>query len=165
MGTLVVTALLALAQLQGPTGPVRFGVVRDGLYRGGQPTAQHLALLRALGVETIVDLRRGDASAEEAEARRLGMRVVRFPFSGLLVSNREFLVGIVEAVRGGGRVYVHCQEGRDRTSLVVALYRVLVDGWEPSVAWQREAVAYGYVAWPWHPAIQASYRAAVRSGR
>ncbi len=165
MGTLVVTAVLALAQLQGPTGPARFGVVRDGLYRGGQPTSQHLALLRALGVETIVDLRRGDVSAEESEARRLGMRVVRFPFSGLFVSNREFLVRIVEAVHGGGRVYVHCQEGRDRTSLVVALYRVLVDGWDPSVAWRREAVDYGYVAWPWHPAIQASYRAAVRGGR
>jgi protein tyrosine/serine phosphatase len=165
MGALVVTAVLALAELQGPTGPARFGVVRDGLYRGGQPTAQHLALLRALGVETIVDLRRGSATAEEAAARRLGIRVVRFPFSGLFVADRELLVRIVAAVRGGGRVYVHCQAGRDRTSLVVALYRVLVDGWDARVAWQREAVDYGYVPWPWHPAIQASYRAAVRGGR
>jgi protein tyrosine/serine phosphatase len=165
MGALVVTTVLALAELQGPSGPARFGVVRDGLYRGGQPSARHLALLRALGVETIVDLRRGDTSAEETEARRLGMRFVRFPFSGLFAADRAFLVRIVDGIRGGGRVYVHCNEGRDRTSLVVAMYRVIVDGWEESVAWQREALAYGYVRWPWHPAIEASYRAALRAGR
>ena len=32
MGALVVTAVLALAELQSPTGPARFGVVRDALY-------------------------------------------------------------------------------------------------------------------------------------
>jgi protein tyrosine/serine phosphatase len=165
MGLLVVTAALALAELQSPTGPSRFGVVRDGLYRGGQPSAHHLELLRALGVETIIDLRYGGVAAEEAEARRLGMRVVRFPFSGLFVTDLQFLARVVEAMRSGGRVYVHCHEGRDRTSLVVALYRVLVDGWEEGVAWQREAVAYGYVRWPWHPAIEASYRAALRARR
>jgi protein tyrosine/serine phosphatase len=165
MVALVVTAALALAQLQSPKGPARFGVVSDGLYRGGQPSAHHLELLRALGVETIVDLRHGGVAAEVAEARRLGMRVVRFPFSGLVVADRQFLAGVVAAIRSGGRVYVHCREGRDRTSLVVALYRVLVDGWAQRVAWQREAVDYGYVRWPWHPAIEASYRAALRGPR
>ncbi|MCU1277298.1 MAG: Tyrosine phosphatase family, partial [bacterium] len=65
MSALVVTAALALAELQSPAGPARFGVVRDGFYRGGQPSAQDLALLRALGVETIVDLRYGGAAVEE----------------------------------------------------------------------------------------------------
>jgi protein tyrosine/serine phosphatase len=165
MGALVVTAALALAELQGPTGPARFSVVRDGFYRGGQPTAHHLELLHALGVTTIVDLRYGGSAAEEAEARRLGMHFVRFPFSGLVVTDHQSLERIVDAIRGGGRVYVHCRQGRDRTSLVVALYRVLVDRWDASVAWQREAVGYGYVRWPWHPMIEASYRAALRDRR
>src|SRR5207302_1403781 len=39
----------ALAELLGPNGPQRFAVVRDGLFRGGQPTARHLELLRAAG--------------------------------------------------------------------------------------------------------------------
>jgi tyrosine-protein phosphatase SIW14 len=26
-------------------------------------------------------------------------------------------------------VFVHCQAGKDRTGLVVAVYRILVDGW------------------------------------
>jgi protein-tyrosine phosphatase len=27
-------------------------------------------------------------------------------------------------------VFVHCQAGKDRTGLVVAVYRILVDGWD-----------------------------------
>jgi protein tyrosine/serine phosphatase len=150
----------ALAELQGSTGPARFGVVREGLYRGGQPSARHLELLRALGVETVVDLRHGDAGVEGVAARRLGMRFVRFPFYGIFGADSAFLARIVDAVRRGGRVYVHCRVGRDRTSLVVALYRVLVEGWDPETAWRHEAVDYGYARGWWYGAIADSFFAA-----
>ncbi len=156
---------LAMAELRGPTGPVRFGVVREGLYRGGQPSERHLALLRTLGVETIIDLRYGAAHRERAAARRLGMSFVHLPFNGVIGVGRPRLVRIVDAIRTAGRVYVHCHVGRDRTSLAIALYRVLVDGWDPKMAWQREAIDYGYVRFPWHAAINASYRAVTSPAR
>jgi protein tyrosine/serine phosphatase len=155
----------ALVMLAGADGPLRFGIVRDGLYRGGQPTARHLELLHQLGVETVIDLRRGSTKEEEAVARRLGMRFLRFPFYGIFGADRQFLARVVEAIRDGGRVYVHCEVGRDRTSLVVALYRVLVEGWDPAVAWQREAVAYGYRRGLFYGAIADSFDAAVRGLR
>jgi len=138
MGALVVTAALALAELEGPTGPARFGVVDEGAYRGGQPTARHLMLLRSLGVQTIVDLRRGD----------------------IFGADRDFLARAVAAMHSGGRAYEHCHVGRDRTSLVVALYRVVVDGWDP-----EEAVDYGHARWPWYFAIESSYRRALGGRR
>ena len=151
----------ALDELKGRGGPAHFGVVRDGLYRGGQPTAHHLQLLRELGVETVIDLRHGNTDKEAAEAERLGMRFVRFPFYGIFGADSAFLARIVEAIRGGGRVYVHCRVGRDRTSLVIALYRVLVDGWDPVTAWRREAIDYGYARGLWYGNIVLSYDAAV----
>ena len=152
----------ALTELQGPSGPARFGVVRDGLYRGGQPNARHLQLLRQLGVDTVIDLRHGNTDAEAAEAKRLGMRFVRFPFYGIFGADAGFLGRIVDAIAHGGRVYVHCQVGRDRTSLVIALYRVVVEKWEPSLAWKHEAIDYGYAAGLWYGAIVESYVGAVR---
>jgi protein tyrosine/serine phosphatase len=155
----------ALAELAGPTGPKRFAVVREGLYRGGQPTPRHVELLHAAGVETIVDLRLpdGDSRKEAAAAARLGMRFINLPFTGLLRVDPPFLMRVVDVVRGGGRVYVHCNVGRDRTSLIVALYRVLVDGWDPATAWQREAVAFGYRRGLFHGSIVDSFDAATRS--
>jgi protein tyrosine/serine phosphatase len=153
----------ALSELQGHTGPAHFGVVRDGLYRGGQPNARHLQLLRDLGVDTVIDLRHGNTDAEAAEAQRLGMRLVRFPFYGIFGVDSGFLGRVVGAIAHGGRVYVHCRIGRDRTSLVIALYRVLVDKWDPGAAWQHEAVDYGYTISLWYGRIVQSYWTAVRT--
>jgi protein tyrosine phosphatase (PTP) superfamily phosphohydrolase (DUF442 family) len=139
------------AWLRSQRGPTRFQQVAPALYRGGQPTAAQLAALHALGVRTIVDLR-NTASAvanERAEADRLGLRFLSFPFSGLAKPDPAQLRAIVAALAdpANGAVYVHCQQGRDRTSLVVALYRVWHDGWSPELAWQREADDYGHGGW------------------
>jgi protein tyrosine/serine phosphatase len=152
---------LPLTELQGRDGPARFGIVRDGLYRGGQPSAHHLQLLRDLGVDTVIDLRHGNTDAEAAAAERLGMRFLRFPFYGIFGADAGFLGRIVDEIAHGGRVYVHCQVGRDRTSLVIALYRVVVEKWDASLAWKHEAIDYGYSAGLWYGAIARSYVGAV----
>lgn len=138
-----------LAELSGPGGPVRFARVATTLYRGGQPSHGHLALLHAVGVRTIVCLRREDAAvwrAEAEEARRLGMRFLHFPWYGIFGAGDELIEGVLAALRDAteGAIYVHCKRGRDRTSVVVALYRVLVEGWTPHVAWQREVLDFGW---------------------
>jgi protein tyrosine/serine phosphatase len=153
----------ALDQLRSPAGPQRFAVVRDGLYRGGQPTVHHLELLRAAGVSTIVDLRLPDGTSrdESAAAARLGMRFINVPFSGLFRVNPDFLAGALNAIRDGGKVYVHCNLGRDRTSLVVALERVVVEGWTAAAAWEHDAIAFGYRRSLFHRTIADSFNAAV----
>jgi protein tyrosine phosphatase (PTP) superfamily phosphohydrolase (DUF442 family) len=126
-------------------GPPRFARVTEGIYRGGQPSAGHLEALYALGVRTVINLRREDAEAwqqEERQARALGMAFMHYPFYGIFGADERFLQGIVEQMKAGA-VYVHCKHGRDRTSLLVALYRVLVESWEPRLAWRLEAIDYG----------------------
>lgn len=146
------SARAAFAALRSPDGPTRFAQVTPALYRGGQPTAAQLGLLHALGVRTVINLRdTPDAvAAERAQAESLGMTFLNFPFSGLSRPDPTQLKAIVAAMQApgnGGAIYVHCQQGRDRTSLVVALYRVWVDGWDATTAWQREATDYGHGGW------------------
>jgi protein tyrosine/serine phosphatase len=130
---------------------VRFAQVAPRLYRGGQPDEEDLRRLHELGVRTIISLRGPSKAqaAEEALAGELGMRFRRFAFSGLSEPEPAMLHQIVGAMSDpdGGAVYVHCHRGRDRTSLVTALYRVWVDHWAPELAWQKEAVDYGHAPW------------------
>jgi protein tyrosine phosphatase (PTP) superfamily phosphohydrolase (DUF442 family) len=135
----------AFCYLASPAGPPRFARVSEGVYRGGQPTRKDLEALRELGVRTVINLRREDRDAwrqEEANARELGMKFLHFPFYGVFGADDLFLQGIIEQMKQGN-VYVHCKHGRDRTSLLISLYRVIVEDWEPKVAWKLEAVDYG----------------------
>jgi protein tyrosine/serine phosphatase len=139
-----VNAKDALAFLKGPAGPARFAEVAPGIYRGGQPDRPQLEALRALGVHTVVNLRREQRSLRRMEglhAGELGMRFLQFPFYGVFGADELFLESILEVMRLGG-VYIHCKHGRDRTSLLIALYRVCFEGWQPERAWQEEVLAY-----------------------
>lgn len=40
-------------------------------------------------------------------------------------------------------VFVHCMQGQDRTGVIIALYRVLYEGWAPKDA-HDEMMALGY---------------------
>lgn len=127
---------------------MRFSRVDTSLFRGGAPTPEHLRQLKELGVTTIVDLRRespGSRRAEELEAHELGLRYVAYPFFGVFGADTHFLDDLIAtlATRSEGAVYVHCDDGRERTSLAVALFRVVAQGWAPDDAWVTEAQAYG----------------------
>jgi hypothetical protein len=43
-----------------------------------------------------------------------------------------------------GVVLVHCKNGRDRTSLVVGLYRALIEGAPVDEVWANDFVAFGH---------------------
>lgn len=134
-----------LRYLASSAGPHRFARVADGIYRGGQPDHTALELLRDLGVTTIINLRRESRftyRGERTYAEELGMRFLHYPFYGVFGAGEQFLTDIVEEVKTRN-VYIHCKHGRDRTSLIVALYRVMHEGWGPEDAWQREAIEYG----------------------
>jgi protein tyrosine/serine phosphatase len=143
----------AMHRLQSEGAPARFARVDERVYRGGQPTEEHLRLLHAIGVTKIVDLRRERLDvrrAERAAARELGMEFVELPFFGVFGADLDFLTRAIDELRthDGGAVYIHCDNGRDRTSLVVALYRLVHDEWSPERAWQHEVLAYGHESTP-----------------
>jgi protein tyrosine/serine phosphatase len=140
----------------------RFSYVDTHLLRGGQPSIAQLADLKALGVTTIISLRKENVritAAERAESERLGLKFLHFPFYGIFGASRAFLELILDAMRdpANGMVYVHCQRGRDRSSLLVALHLVIDHAWDPEVAWRQAVLDYGYQPSFWYRRMRANF--------
>jgi protein tyrosine phosphatase (PTP) superfamily phosphohydrolase (DUF442 family) len=66
---------------------------------------------------------------------------------------------ILGAIRSAPKpVLVHCEWGRDRTGLVVAAYRVAVNGWSKDKAMQ-EAIHRGFRRWPLNIGLLKTWQA------
>ena len=110
------------------SGVRNFAVVSPALSRGSQPTRVGFEQLRNRGIKTILDLRwlHGDEKALAG----LGLNAYRLR-AKQWHPEAEDVVRAMKVILAPEYqpVFVHCQAGMDRTGLVVAVYRILVDGW------------------------------------
>src|SRR2546421_1737725 len=140
-------ALVSFAQteVRYPALP-NFHQVNPQLYRGAQPKAGGLNRLAALGIKTIVNLRREDdhTRAEAVAAQAAGLRYFNVPMPGTSKPTDAQINGVLAIINSPANqpVFVHCQRGADRTGTVIACYRILKDGWTASLA-KKEAQHYG----------------------
>ena len=117
--------------------------VDDGVFRCAQPDASAFAELQQMGIHSVLNLRylcrddKNDAST--------GLTLYHIK---MIAGNCE-LEKIVEALRiihnRQGPIVIHCKHGSDRTGLVIALYRVLFQGWSKEAAVDElENGGYGF---------------------
>ena len=107
--------------------------VEDGLYRGAQPTAAGFQELEARGIRTVLDLAggAGDASLVPGDS----LKLFHFPMSAWGLHDDLVLQALrVMADPGNRPLLIHCKHGADRTGALVALYRVVVQGWSKEKA-------------------------------
>jgi protein tyrosine phosphatase (PTP) superfamily phosphohydrolase (DUF442 family) len=129
-----------------------FGFVDQHLLRGAQPSAIGIQTLRALGVTTILDLTLPDRNgqAEKAEAERNGLAYTNMPMDSVVRPTTEQVASILSTITNAtGRVFIHCQAGKDRTGTIVACYRILEAHWTSEQA-LREADQFrmaAYATW------------------
>jgi tyrosine-protein phosphatase SIW14 len=144
---IAVLALVSFAQTEVRYEQLpNFHQVNPRLYRGGQPKAGGISKLAALGIKTIVNLRREDSQtrAEAAAAQAAGLRYFNIPMPGNSRPSDEKIqraLAIINAPENQP-VFVHCKRGADRTGTVIACYRILKDRWTASEA-KKEARHYG----------------------
>jgi protein tyrosine phosphatase (PTP) superfamily phosphohydrolase (DUF442 family) len=101
-------------------GVPNFGVVSADLWRGGRPTPDGLRALADAGVRTIIDLQLHGESTPVPP----GVKYVRLPVPGWHAHQVD-VEAVLRAIDQSPKpVFVHCAEGRDRTGLAVAAYRV-----------------------------------------
>ena len=168
MRTGTMLTLLALAGLGGCSpstvgkpmiGIDNFAKIEGGphpIYRGGQPTREGYARLASADykVATVIDLRDDYEPWAEDAVTTAGMKYKRIGMSAWSTDTakiREALRTVAEA-DAVGPVFIHCRQGRDRTGLEVAMYRILVQGWtrDRAIAELRE---HGYNKF-WFPGIE-----------
>jgi uncharacterized protein (TIGR01244 family) len=117
-------------------------LVTADLYRSAQPPAQAFAELKKFGIRTVINLRSKHSDREKALAA--GLNYVAIPSQASNVDEHAillFLRTVSDPARGPYLVY--CHHGADRTGLMIAVFRVVVQGWTKEEA-IREMRRGGY---------------------
>ncbi|HYN85836.1 MAG TPA: tyrosine-protein phosphatase [Pyrinomonadaceae bacterium] len=116
-----------------------FGRVNENYYRGGQPRAEEYAVLRTLGVKTVVDLREDSKRDAPSWARDAGLRYFNIPLRAGTPATEAETEEFLKLVNDPSNwpVYVHCKGGRHRTGALTAVYRITQDGWTADQAYQE----------------------------
>ena len=114
-------------------GLSNFAMISDALCRGAQPTAEGFSQLQQLGIKTVVNLR-------QFHSDRWKMKGLNFKYIHIRCKawrpEEEDVVKFLRIVTDPAMqpVFVHCQHGADRTGMMVAAYRIAIQGWTPDNA-------------------------------
>lgn len=109
-----------------------FGQMDTNYFRGAQPKRNDYQALKALGIDTIIDLQEKPTKYEKSSAEALGMKYINIPMDDSTypseASINEFLKDINDPANG--KIYVHCKGGKHRTGVTGAVYRFTKYGWD-----------------------------------
>jgi tyrosine-protein phosphatase SIW14 len=97
------------------------------VFRSEQPTRQGFEEIRKMGIRTIVNLRSEHSDAALVEG--LGLRLVEIPMEAGRFGEDEIVRALTAIQTAEKPVLVHCQYGSDRTGVVMAMYRIVFEGW------------------------------------
>ncbi|MEX0713155.1 MAG: tyrosine-protein phosphatase [Pirellulales bacterium] len=142
-------AILLVALWGGlPAWGLEMRPVSRGVYRGPAPrSAADYRRLQQLGIRTVLDLRKHNRFAVARERRALRARGIahRHVPMGYRQPSDQTLRQALAIISNPALqpVYVHCKQGRDRSGLVVGVFRVRHQGWTPSTAY-REMERLGF---------------------
>jgi len=123
-------------------GLPNFAGISETIYRGAQPTKEGFIELKKMGVKTIINLRANHSDRELIKG--LGFQYVEIPFNAGDTDEKnviKFLKVVTEP--NNGIMFVHCQHGSDRTGMMIAVYRMFVQGWNADEA-MEELPSFGF---------------------
>lgn len=121
--------------------PKNFRKVTTGIYRGGQPDRAALVGLAEKGFRTVVSFRwqKKIVNQEENDCRDLGLDFISIPLNysnpPRLGEVKKFL-NVLDDSRTHP-VLVHCLHGKDRTGIMVAIYRMIEQNWSVEEAYKE----------------------------
>src|SRR5271165_1181971 len=122
-----------------------FHSVNNHLFRGSAPSVKDVMMLKEkYGIEKIVSLDANAGKKINRICKLLNIKHIMIPIDiGKKSSLIKFLHWDIKDLLGGEKVFVHCQWGRDRTGLAIAMYRCERDHWSCGKA-LKEAKKYGF---------------------
>ena len=110
--------------------------VTPTLYRSEQPDAAVFGQMASqLGIKTELNLRLEHPN-DAASLKGTGIKEIDVPMIGFWPNQGKIVTALkaLRAAEKSGPVLVHCQFGADRTGAVIAMYRVVYQGWTPTDA-------------------------------
>ena len=117
-------------------GVPNFYKVDHRLYRSAQPTKEGMRNLRKLGIKTVINLRWMHSDSDELEGTDLLHDEYHTTAWSIGDSDVIWFLDLVTTPEGAPFL-VHCQHGADRTGCMVAMYRMVMQGWSRDEAIQE----------------------------
>ena len=116
--------------------------INEGLYRSAQPTKEGMKNLEKMGIKTVINLRSFHSDSDELSGTELlndALSVKAWHIED------EDIIRVLRIIRKkeNGPFLIHCLHGADRTGVMSALYRIVVQGWTKEDA-LKEMVDGGY---------------------
>lgn len=114
----------------------------DGkVYRSEQPDAEAMAALEQFGIRRVLNLR--EFHEDRDEAKDTGLELFHLPLNAGNIQTAD-MVKALKIIRAADTpILIHCWHGSDRTGAVVAMYRIIEQGWSREAALD-ELVNGGY---------------------
>ena len=133
---------ITLVELEGDLP--NFHQISETVYPGAQPRQQGLRELRELGIKTIVNLRDVQQDADAIES--FGFAYHHFPTQPWEIDEDAIITFLKEVTDESAQpVFIHCHHGSDRTGVLCAAYRVVVQDWSKQDAIEEMTVGgFGY---------------------
>lgn len=105
--------------------------VGGGLWRSAQPAPHDLARFARRGIKTVLCVRAGDMPGLDLEREAcaaLGLRLVELKIRGRAAPSREQIRDVIALLRSAEYpALVHCKSGADRTGLIAAIHRLVIE--------------------------------------
>lgn len=119
--------------------------VTPTLYRSEQLDQDDTALLQALNIRTIINLRYFNRDDDHRHFGHTDIRIINIPLLTWDIEAEEMaqVLYTIEQSEKYGNVLVHCYHGEDRTGLTIGLYRIFYQNWSAADA-EAEMRRYGY---------------------
>ena len=123
---------------------VNFHKVNDHLYRGGNLFPKDVLWLKEkFGINKIVSLDADVAKRIDRTTKLLGIEHMIISLDGTRKSLLKLFQYNLKKLLGTGNVFVGCIHGKDRTGLVIAMYKCKYLGMNPEKA-IKEAKSFGF---------------------
>lgn len=109
-----------------------FHKVSDDLYRSAQPNKKEMKLLEESGIKSVINLR--SVWGDKNEVRKTKLKDIHIPMRAKKVDYTDILNTMVAFRDAPKPMLVHCRRGSDRTGCMVAIYRIVFQGWSKEKA-------------------------------
>lgn len=107
--------------------------ITPDLYRSEQPDSEGMKNLEKMGIRTVINLRYFNHDDDEVKGTNLRAERTRILTWRI---DDEHVIEVMRMLKKteNGPFLIHCQHGADRTGLMSAMYRILVQGWSKEEA-------------------------------
>lgn len=123
-----------------------FHKVTDDVYRGDRPTAEDLKELQSRGIKTLLDLETFHTDRYVIAESKTNFKFLHIRMNAWDIDDED-IVTVLDILtdKNNYPIYVHCKHGSDRTGVVIAMYRIVVQGWskEDAIA-EMKGGGYGF---------------------